>query len=455
MTKPAGGLREALLDLLLVALVLTSVMLTVRIWYPEPLFGDDDTTEPSLQMQPVPIVREMPEIFRPERIAVVRADGGRAELHAGSPTYSTSWQRVRKALTGLDVQGGATLIDQVPRADAAVPWLELFLPTALQVSQWADLLQWQAPVLRNGSMLVDRVIVTLGERPAVYLSGPLGFDLYLADLPEERQAALAAHVERLDPALFGTYRELVLDGLGVTAVPGLVVPDATAWPAAEVTVLLPDLWEEEARYFPDLSVVRQIDEEDARSLTDGRRLLRVTRSGVLQYRTAEGSGQAASPELEPALAAAGQWVGSRGGWPQDVVLHRYERDAGVGRLSFEIHTGARYPVQSLPGVMQVHVSGGERVIYFERTPTVANVTFDGDLLPLMAPEDALAHALPAAAALSSEPVRAMYLTYLLRPPAAAGEPWTAEPTWVIQAGSTEVYVNAVAREYPLPPKVVY
>ena len=49
----------------------------------------------------------------------------------------------------------------------------------------------------------------------------------------------------------------------------------------------------------------------------------------------------------------------------------------------------------------------------------------------------------------------MYLTYLLRPPGRGREPWTAEPTWVIQAGSTEVYVNAVAREYPLPPKVLH
>ncbi|OTA42254.1 MAG: hypothetical protein A6D92_00555 [Symbiobacterium thermophilum] len=455
MTKPSGRAREVLLDLLLAALVLTSVVLTVRIWYPEPLFGDDDTTEPSLQMQPVPIVREMPEIFRPERIVVARADGGRAELHAGSPTYSTSWQRIRKALTGLDVRGGATLIDQVPRGDAGAPSLELFLPTALQVGQWADLLQWQAPFLRNGSMLVDRVIVTLGERPAVYLSGPLGFELYLADLPEDQRAALVAHVERLDPTLFGPYRELVLDGLQVTAAPGLMVPDVKAWPAAEVTVLMPDLWEEEARYFPDLSVVRQIDEQDARSLTDGRRLLRITGAGVLQYRTAEGSAPAASPELEQALEAAGQWVGSRGGWPQDVVLHRYERDAGVGRLAFEVHTGGRYPVQSLPGAMQVHVSAAARVVYFERTPTVANVMFEEALLPLVPPEDALAHALPAAPLLSSEPVRAMYLTYLLRPPAGAGEPWTAEPTWVIQAGSTEVYVNAVAREFPLPPKVLH
>ncbi len=451
--RPSGRAREALLNLLLAVLVLTSVALSVRIWYPEPLFGDADAAEPSLQQQPVPAVREMPEIFRPERIAVVDAEGRRAELHAGSPTYSTVWQRIRTALTGLSVQGGATLIDQAPRPGAAAPAVELYLPTALQVSQWAGLLQWRAPLLRNGSLLVDRIIVTLGEQPAVYLTGPLGYDLYLTDLPEGPRSALAAHVERLDPALFGPYRELVLDGLGVTAAPGVVVPDVAEWPAAQVTVLLPDLREEEARYFPDLTVVRQIDEHDARSLTDGRRLLRITESGILQYRAAEGSGKAAAPALEDALAAAAEWV-SQGGWPQDVVLHRYVREAGVGRLAFEVHTGSKYPVQSLPGAMEVHVSAAERVVYFQRTPTVANVTFGGDWLPLMSPEAALAHALPAAPALSTEPIRAMYLTYLLRPPAASGEPWTAEPTWVIQAGSVEVYVNAVAREYPLPPKVV-
>ncbi|MFO7274849.1 MAG: hypothetical protein DIU55_008275, partial [Bacillota bacterium] len=80
--RPSGRAREALLNLLLAVLVLTSVALSVRIWYPEPLFGDADAAEPSLQQQPVPAVREMPEIFRPERIAVVDAD--RLHLrHAG------------------------------------------------------------------------------------------------------------------------------------------------------------------------------------------------------------------------------------------------------------------------------------------------------------------------------------------------------------------------------------
>lgn len=446
--------RNALLDLLLVVLVLTSVLLSVRIWYPEPLFGSADTTEPSLQLQPAPIVREMPEIFRPERVAIRRRDGLRAELHAGFPTYRTSWQRVRKALTGLDVRDGAPLIDEVPRGEAEAPVLELYLPTALQVRQWAELLQWRTASLRNGSILVDRVIVTLGERAAVYLSGPPGFNLFVADLPEAERTALATHVERLDPGLFRPYRELILDDLAVTAEPGVVVPDVAEVPAAQVDVSMPDLWEEEVRYFPDVTLVRQIDEQDARSLTDGRRVLRVTGAGLLQYRTAEGSGEAAAPTLEQALETAGRWVGSRGGWPQDVVLHRYVREAGVGKLAFEVHTGVRYPVQSLPGAIQVHVSAADRVVYFERSPTVVNVSFEGEPLPLISPEAALAHALPAAPVLAAEPVRSMYLTYLLKPPAEAGARWTAEPTWVIQAGHTEVYVNAVAREYPLPPKVV-
>ena len=453
--KLAFRVRELLLDLLLAVLVLTSVLLSVRIWYPEPLFGAADTAEPSLQQQPIPIVREMPEVFRPERVVVLSAEGGRAELHPGFPTYAASWQRIRTALTGLDIRGGATLIDEVPRGAEAAPVLELYLPTALQVSQWADLLRWETSLLRNGSILVDRVTMTLGERAAVYLSGPPGFNLYLAELPEARRLSLVAHVERLNPALFGQYRELALEGLGVRAEPGLVVPDVAELPAAEVHVSMPDLREEEARYFPDLTLVRQIDEHDARSLTDGRRLLRITGAGLLQYRTAEGSGETGAPTLEQSLEAAGTWVGSRGGWPQDVVLHRFVRDAGVGKLVFEVHTGARYPVQSLPGAMQVHVSATDRVVYFERTPTVANVTFlDDDMLSLIQPEAALAHALPAAPVLASEPVRAMYLTYLLKPPADVGGQWTAEPTWVIQAGQTEVYVNAVAREYPLPPKVV-
>jgi len=450
---PVG--REVLLNLLLVALVGSSLFLSVKIWYPEPLFGGQSTTEPSLQLQPPPTIREMPEVFRPTRVTIRDGQGHAAELHTGSPTYATLWRPIREAVTGLYVGGGAVLIDGLPEAAATGPSLQLHLPVALLVSEWAELLQWDAPSLRNGAIWVDRLIITLGEPASIYLSGPADFDLYLADLPDERCETLAGYIRHIDATLYRPYRQVEAEELGVTVLSDVTVPDVQVMPAARVLVSLPNQQEEEARYFPDLSVVRQIDERDARSLTDGQRVLRLTSAGVLQFRTADTSDVTEPLQMAEALEVAREWVGSRGGWPQDLVVRRYVRDQGTGQLEFGVHTGWSYPVESLPGAVQVHVSAAERVVYFERTPTVQNVFFDGDPLPIITPEAALAHALPAAPVLQTEPVRAIYLTYLLKPSTNTPGEWVADPTWVIQAADTLVYIYAVDGEYPRPPKVVH
>ncbi|MBP2019469.1 hypothetical protein J2Z79_002908 [Symbiobacterium terraclitae] len=451
----ASGRREALLNLLLLVLVATSLLLSARIWTPAPLFGDPGTTEPNVKLQPPPIVREMPEVFRPTRVSIRDGEGGWAEVHAGSPTYRTLWRPIRQAITGLDVGGGPTLIGRVPDLSQAGPSLQLHLPVALMVSEWADLWQWNVTALRNGAIWVDRLTIVLGEPASVYLSGPPGFALHLADLPGEQRKALADRIEQIDPSLFRPYRSLELEDLGLTALPDVVVPEVKQMPAARITVSLPDEREEELRYFPDLTVVRRIDERDARSLTDGQRLLRITGTGLLQFRTADASADEEVPRLARALEIARQWVGSLGGWPQDLVLRRYVREEQRGRLEFGVNTGWTYPVESLPGAVQVHVSAAQRVVYFERAPTVQNVTFDGEPLAIITPEAALAHALPAAPVLKTEPVRSMYLTYLLKPGADGSGQWVADPTWVIQAGDTLVYIHAVADEHPRPPKVVH
>jgi len=446
--------REVLLNLLLLALVATSMLLSVRIWHPDPLFGEADTAEPSVQLQPPPTVREMPEVFRPMRVSIRDGDGGWAEVHAGSSIYSTLWRLIRQAITGLDVGSGPVLVSRVPDLSEAGPSLQIHLPVSLMVSEWAELWQWQASALRNGSMWVDRLTIILGEPAGIYLSGPPGFDLYLGDLPEDQRQVLADRLQQLDPSLFRPYRSLALEDLGLTALPDVVVPELTVVPGARVSVSMPDQREEEARYFPDLSVVRQIDERDARSLTDGQRLLRITNTGLLQFRTADATADEEAPRLDRALEIARQWVGSRGGWPQDLVLRRYVREEQRGRLEFGVSTGWDYPVESLPGAVQVQVSAAQRVVYFERTPTVQNVTFDGEPVEIITPETALAHALPAAPVLKTEPIREMYLTYLLKPASDGSGRWVADPTWVIQAGDTLIYIHAVASEHPRPPRVV-
>ncbi|MFZ5816163.1 MAG: hypothetical protein ACOY93_12825 [Bacillota bacterium] len=446
--------KDTALDLLLAVLVVTSLFLSLRVWSTPAELLSPPPNAPSVQPQPPALDRQMPEILRPEMILVKPqppvAEAGEAaapqgttmaSLHAGAVPYRQAWPRIRAVLTGFRPSGGGAFqVDQIPDRLRQGAWVQLQLPTSMVLHEWVDHWQWNIPFLRNGSIRVDRVTFYLSEPGAIYLSNPAGQTLYLSDLSEADRNELAAVIKGLDPALFVPYRPLETKELYVRVQPDLLVPVMDAMPKAQARILFPDERHEEARYFPDLSVVRQIDEKEARSLTDGQRLLRFTSTGMLEYRTADISDATFAPDRQRALAMTQEWVGSRGGWPQELVLRRFVQQPGRARFEFDYRSGGPFPVESVGSAVQVHVSA-QRVVYFSRYPAFVETLFSPEKQPIITPEAAIQRARDQVMGLLTEQVRSVHPAYMVRP--VPGDRWELEPAWVIQAGDIRVYVPAV------------
>lgn len=447
--------KDVLLDGLLAGLVMSSLVLSWLIWYRPDQFQVPITTAvPSVQPQPVASERQMPDIYRPEMILIRKEGNHLAPLHTGSLAYKQLWPQLRGMLSGLKATGGAFQVDQVPERLTQAEWVQFRLPTPLLLSQWADLWLWNMPTLRNGAMRIDRVTMYLGEPGAVYLSGPVGTTLYLADLSEERRNEMLGIINSLDPTLFMEYRPLETKDVSARVLPDLLVPVQGSMPAAQVRMEELKEQDEEARYFPDLSVVRQLDQRGARSLTDGQRILTLTASGVLEFRTVDPKSPSTAPDMHRAIGLAQEWVGARGGWSQELVLRRYMQQPGRARLEFDFRSGGPFPVESVGPAMQLHVTS-QRVFFFSRQPSFVELRFSREQLPILTPESAVKRAVDEEPLLLTEPIRAMHLAYMAMPnPQEGAVGWVLEPAWVIQAAESRIYVPAADGGVKIPVQVV-
>jgi hypothetical protein len=436
--------RETLLDTLLAALVLLSIVLSAEVWFPSEPVRSGSTTEPRVQVSPPAQEGVMPDVFRAERIYVRRKDGRIALLQAGSVAYKRLWRQVQDFLVGVDTMPAPAPAETAKSGPEES--ITLVMPVSRTLEEWAEYWKWDAVGLRNLSLKVDRMTIQLGPTPVIHLSGPAGtvYSLLVVSPPDAK--GIMEGLAQLDESLFREYRLLSGNDGSFRVMPDVWVPAVSAVPSGTVRVRKPDNATEEARYFPDISVVRRIDEKDAQSFTDGQRLLRITSAGVLEYRVAHAPG--AAPDLGDALKAAQEWIGSRGGWPQEVVLTRYVQQPGKVTLAFDVRTEGPFPVETAEGAIELDMSTdrgvmADRIIYFRRLPPLV-LSFNGNVRPIHPPEKALQTVVAKLPYLPHfEAIRDVHLAYLVR---AGGKgtvsEWMIEPVWVFQFSDERVYAPA-------------
>lgn len=429
---------------LLVLLVLGSVLLSFRLLFPpeEMAMGEGNASVQS----PLPEWQtQMPDVYRPERIYIQPDSTKTALLAAGSEPYSAMWAAAQEILTGLEPDWDAVTTGTEHAAGGDIT---LVLPAPLTLTDWAEVWGWDTPTSSLSSIQIDRVRLQTGSVSAVTLSGPDGFAYTVAFLSEEQTQALQEQVADLDSALFVEQRPLNASSLRI--LPGLTVPVLDSVPWARVSARNPDSHWEGSSYFPDPSVVREIDERYAQSFTDGQRLLRITTSGVMEYRAADALGTA--PALYRAQRLVRDWVGARGGWPEDIVLVGYSRQEGTTSLTYEMRLPGPLPVETANGALQIEVTAGLRggqpdtVVALRRYPQLLPAFDSKVMLSVIPAEEAVAVAEKTfPSAMLQEMVRDCYLAYLVQPGTDPGDVgWQIEPVWVIQAGEVRVYIPALS-----------
>jgi hypothetical protein len=437
--------KEFALNGALAVLVILSFVLSYQVWFPSHTGGPWRTREAHVQSSPPPQSGGEPDVHRPERIYVQNKEGQVALLATGSPAYGPVWNGLKGVLKGLE-----PLYSQLPpdtEEEGTVASITAVLPVPLMLNQWAQEWTWDAGGLPNASLKVDRVTVTLSKTPMLHFSGANGGVYRVGPLSAEDQHLLTGLVDALDPGLYRTYRPLTAKDLPIKLTAGLTVPDITEMPEGTVTARQPDAAVEQARYFPDLSVVRHIEERDANSFTDGPRWLRLKHNGQTEYATAPPVG--VPPDLQRAREAAKAWVPGHGGWSQDLVLGGYfQQQAGRRLLFYNLRLdGNGFPVETASPVAGdgalvlelTHLDQTTTVLEYRRDPEFTPL-FTDSLIPIQPAEQVLkdaAERFPSLFLFDGD-VREMYLGYLICQPDKLTT-WKLVPVWITQVGEKRIY----------------
>lgn len=438
--------KEFTLNGALAVLVILSFVLSYQVWFPSHTGGPWRTREAHVQSSPPPQSGGEPDVHRPERIYVQNKKGQVALLVTGSPAYGPVWNGLKGVLKGFE-----PLYSQLPPDDAKeeepAESITAVLPVPLMLNQWAQEWAWDAGSLPNASLKVDRVTVTLSKTPMLHFSGATGGVYRVGPLSQADQHLLTGLIGALDPALYRTYRPLTVADASVKLTRGLIVPDIAEMPVGAVTATKPDASVEQARYFPDLSVVRHIEERDANSFTDGPRWLRLKQNGQTEFATAPPVG--IPPDLQRAREAAKEWVPGHGGWSKDLVLGGYfQQQAGRALLIYHLRMdGNGFPIERASSVAGdgslvlelTNLNQTTTVLQYRLDPAFTPL-FTESRIPIQPAEKVLASAVerfPSLFLLEGE-VREMYLGYLIWLPDKLST-WKLVPVWITQVGEKRIY----------------
>lgn len=425
--------RETFWDGVLASMVIISLVLSAKLWFPTA--GADSTDGEGAFIQEIPqsSYAAMPVIHRPERILVRRADGQMALFMTSSTSYEALRLLVGRIIN--DLKEPTWVAEPPPITDGS--FITLYMPFSLTFDNIADEWAWDALSGRGNGFKVDQITVSLGDGGATWLLGPAAGGYRLDGMADVDRQELVTALNDLKETELRPYRLL-------TEVPGIAlrgpvwVPDVPGIQELRAVVTSPVRAEVEARFFPDLSVVRQIDEQGAISLTDGQRLLRISDEGVLDFSLARGNRETGTPVGQMEIIR--RWVEENGGWPRDVVQTRVATQDGQTIYQFELRLVASYPVESNGGALQIELTGNQ-VLFFRRFPDVAGIQPGPNQLPILTPEQALEVAAREQPLVSLTPIRDAYLSYQLEPGDAV-HPWVVEPTWVFRMGEARVLAPA-------------
>lgn len=369
-------IRERLWNGLLAALVVLSLALSSRLWFGLPGEAPGEAPgmtaqQPQVSFAPAePLPGQALDLVAPRSIAVV--DGEHAlEVTPGSPVYDALWGRTSRLLGHVGNPLPPLLL---PVDDLALhalfdkgPVVVVNLPVSLPLATWATEWQWHdvtdLPALQTQ---VDRLLLFLNAPGRIVFYGrDSATELFLAS-GDQTNLLTAVDDLRTAHADQFTSKLWVSPGGGVRVDLGVTVPAKAAQvrPALVQPGAVPST-DFATRFFPDMSVVREIINADhSVTYTDGYRLLRLQSSGVVDYVAAGAALTSKVPPFRKGLQIATDFVLTHGGFPEGVQLTGVRTLGGSLRLTFS--KAGPTLVLGKP-LLQVDVAG-DRVVHYSSLP---------------------------------------------------------------------------------------
>lgn len=435
--------------LTLVLLVITSLVLSGRLWTAQPV----REVEPQLAQRRTEPVRvpEMSDLIEPVQIIAHFGPDRHTVLMPGTEAYSQAWNRLR-LLFGLFPH--PTPLERRPTADQLQAWrqepgFEVVFPISFPIDQWVWV--WRGAYEAGPWPETNRVWFRQSSPQVLIWGGESGAPVAESRLPTGIAGvrSILEDVARLDLPRYAALPERV----GELAVdPGqyvpLELPPLAAVPVQPGQVIGAMIVQD---FFTDLSVVRIIPERDRAVIyTDGHQGLRIYPSGASEYSAVLNSSPNDQIGWLPAVDRVREFVALHGGWPVGAHALLVQRSGAGYHFAFGARIGG-WPVVGPVPPLEVVVEPAGVTRYLRNWRPLAAQAGSGSRgeRSLLGAEEALRRlqgdwfrVFPAEEQRRVAGMRLVY--YLPRPTVAAP---ALQPVWEItSAAGQRVYLDAGSGE---------
>jgi len=375
--------KDSVLGWILFLLVGISLFLSYNIWVKIPV--DNSSVSQLFAGKSV----ELASVISPEKIVVHPENTYHTLLKQSSPFYERIWSFSRKALASLWSESSLASAQITDDFFAMKKGIEVVFPVPLPTTFLKQFLN-----INTGRDFLENSTIS-----SFYLVEDGTVNAYLRDTSgafykinkSQNSTELLELLKDLVNAKAPRYANLPQKSANLNVSGGVYV-SLTSYRLPTYFMKQEQVLSDRtaAKFFPDFSVTRKIEEKDGAVIyTDGQRGLRVYPNGALEY-NAPGKGDSkTAPNFYEALNTAVDFVNARGGWPESAYLSDYNIANENGSKIYKFSFGIRVfgcPLVSEKDYISLTVDGNQVKNFYKEVVTVDR---PGGVMTLMSPIEAL------------------------------------------------------------------
>ena len=375
--------RDSVLGWILFLLVGISLFLSYNIWIKVPAGNLVDSRLFSGKSV------DLASVVSPEKIIIHPGNTYHTLLQQSSSLYERTWSFSRKALASLWSEGSLSSAQVNHEFFAIKKGIEVVFPVPLPSSFLKQFLD-----IDSSRDILENIAIS-----SFYLVEDEGVNAYLRDdrgtfykiNKSQDSSELLELLKDVANARLPRYANLPQKSVNLRISGGVYI-SLSSYRLPIYFVKQEQVISDRtaAKFFPDFSITRKIEEKDGAVIyTDGQRGLRVYPNGALEYNAPGKSDSKTATSFYDALKTAVDFVNACGGWPENAYLSSYEISDEAGSKVYRFSFGIRVfgcPLVSEKDYISFTVDGSQVRNFYKE---VVSVDRPGGVVSLMSPIDAL------------------------------------------------------------------
>jgi regulatory protein YycH of two-component signal transduction system YycFG len=311
--------KDSVLGWVLILLVGISLFLSYAIWSRVP--GELSTAR-NLQEE---TTVDLASVIRPQKILVHMGNSIHTVLNPSNVFYDKVWKMSKKVLADQWAVGKPEPVEINPEFVQKKKCVEVVFPTPLPTPFLRQILNKESSdaVSLEGRQLVSYLLVE-DKEILVYLKDIDDRYYKIGSEPDTgKLTSVITEIEESKPLL---YANLPSANTSIKISKGIFISlEGYELPVYAVKRDKNSKERLAAKFFPDFSITRKIQEKDGAVIyTDGQRGLRIYQDGALEFSFPGVRNPKKTSTLYDVLNVAVDFVNTHGGWPRDTYLCSYD-----------------------------------------------------------------------------------------------------------------------------------